>query len=215
MDILNSFLLDWGSSDSNWLLFFLFVSFLIGIFGAYLVWGLQLDQAKKQAKEQHDLASQLSKIVEQQKEDLLRCSKETESISKKSKAWEKEIGSLQDKLRDLQDKLSVAISETLLKAGQSAQAAGVVASDENASDNLRKIAGISAKIEALLHSAGVLTYRQLSETGTDRLQEILESGGINIQKYNPASWALQAALAHEQNWDELSALQKRLKEDKL
>ena len=215
MEILNSYLLDWGSNDSNWLLFFLFISFLIGIFGAYLFWGLQLDLAKNQAAEQRELANQLSKIVEQQKEEVLRYSKEIESIAKKSKAWEKEIGNLQDKLRELQDKLAIALSKTLLQASQADKKAGAKQSDESAADNLKKIAGISTKIEALLHSAGILSYRQLSETGTDRLQEILETGGKNLQKYNPASWALQAALAHEGNWDELSALQSRLKQDKL
>ncbi len=43
MEILKRFLCDWGSSDSNMLLFFLLVSYLLGLLTAWLIWGRKIE----------------------------------------------------------------------------------------------------------------------------------------------------------------------------
>jgi predicted flap endonuclease-1-like 5' DNA nuclease len=43
MEILKRFLCDWGSSDSNMLLFFLLVSYLLGLLTGWLIWGRKIE----------------------------------------------------------------------------------------------------------------------------------------------------------------------------
>ena len=77
-------------------------------------------------------------------------------------------------------------------------------------DNFQEIEGIGPKIETLLHEAGLLTYRQLAEAGTERLQEILHAAGDRFRLHDPTTWPDQAGLAAEGKWEELRDYQKYL-----
>lgn len=61
-----------------------------------------------------------------------------------------------------------------------------------AADDLKAIAGIGPKIEALLHEAGIRTYAQLAETPVERLREILAQAGPRFRLADPSSWPEQA-----------------------
>jgi subtilisin-like proprotein convertase family protein len=82
--------------------------------------------------------------------------------------------------------------------------------DNIAPDNLKEIEGIGPKIEALLNAAGITTYDELAETSVERLQEILNEGGPAYNRHNPATWAQQAQMAGNGDWDELRAWQDEL-----
>ncbi|MBS7230568.1 hypothetical protein KHA90_05990 [Flavobacterium psychroterrae] len=77
-------------------------------------------------------------------------------------------------------------------------------------DDLKIVEGIGPKIEVLFNVAGIKTWRDLSETSTERLQSILDSGGENYAIHNPSTWAKQALLAYQGRWQELKDLQKGL-----
>lgn len=77
-------------------------------------------------------------------------------------------------------------------------------------DDLKLIEGIGPQIERLLNEAGIKTFRQLSETSTDRLESILEGGGRRFQVHRPDTWPRQAQLAADGQWDELKAWQDEL-----
>lgn len=212
MNTLDNFLLDWGSTDSNRLLFFLFISFLLGIFGGFILWGMKLQNAESSLDEKNSIVKELSSKVEELKA-LVRVSQEQYQSAMERKQ-EKNPNSA-TAVPDPEEKASKPTRLVIEKPKkQPAAKAQQTVEQLPAEDDLKKIVGISAKIETLLHAAGILTYRQLSETGTDRLQEILEPTVKNYQKRNPASWSLQAALAHEGNWDELAKLQSQLMKDK-
>jgi predicted flap endonuclease-1-like 5' DNA nuclease len=78
-------------------------------------------------------------------------------------------------------------------------------------DDLKIIEGIGPKIEALFNAAGITTWRELSETSTERLQSILDSGGENYAIHNPSTWAKQALYAYQGRWQELTDWQKGLR----
>lgn len=78
-------------------------------------------------------------------------------------------------------------------------------------DDLKAIEGIGPKIEKLLHHEGIKTWKSLSETSLDTLNRILDDAGSNFQLADPGTWAKQAKMASEGNWEELEAYQEALK----
>ncbi|MCB1866730.1 MAG: hypothetical protein KDG50_15030 [Chromatiales bacterium] len=77
-------------------------------------------------------------------------------------------------------------------------------------DDLTKIEGIGPKISALLQTAGVSSYADLSNADPSRLRDVLLGGGAAFNVADPATWAEQAALAAAGRWDELRELQDKL-----
>jgi predicted flap endonuclease-1-like 5' DNA nuclease len=77
-------------------------------------------------------------------------------------------------------------------------------------DDLKKIEGIGPKISQLLQDNGIVTFAQLANTSTDRLQAVLQAGGPRYQLADPSTWPEQAELAAGGAWDELQVLQDRL-----
>lgn len=84
-------------------------------------------------------------------------------------------------------------------------------SKEVIENDLKIVEGIGPKVEKLLHDAEIRTWRDLSETSTEKLQEILETGGENYAIHNPITWSKQALYAYEGKWQELNELQESLR----
>jgi len=78
-----------------------------------------------------------------------------------------------------------------------------------APDDLERIEGIGPKIAGLLQAAGITTFTQLATADLGRLKQILSDAGIRIA--DPTTWAEQARLAAAGKWNELQALQDKLK----
>lgn len=76
-------------------------------------------------------------------------------------------------------------------------------------DNLQKLEGIGPRISSVLNRSGIYTYKHLAETPVVVLQEILLAEGLKLN--DPTSFPTQAKLALEGKWEELQALQDRLK----
>lgn len=78
-------------------------------------------------------------------------------------------------------------------------------------DNLKRIEGIGPKIESILNGAGILTFRELSNTPVERLRDILIAAELRGSFGDPTSWPEQARLAAEGLWDELRTMQTNLR----
>ena len=74
-------------------------------------------------------------------------------------------------------------------------------------DDLKKIEGIGPKIAEIFNNEGIMTFAQLAETSTEKMQELLTTAGSRYASHNPGTWAKQAAMAAAGQWDELKALQ--------
>ena len=74
-------------------------------------------------------------------------------------------------------------------------------------DDLTKVEGIGPKIAGLLHAGGIKTFKALSQTSVNRIQEILNAAGPRYQMHKPGSWPKQAGLAASGKWDALRELQ--------
>ncbi len=78
-------------------------------------------------------------------------------------------------------------------------------------DDLKIVEGIGPKIEGLLNEAGITDWQALASADLEKIQEILDAAGPQYRIHDPATWANQAKLAVEGNWEELEAYQDRLK----
>lgn len=78
-------------------------------------------------------------------------------------------------------------------------------------DDLKVIEGIGPKIAELLTAGGIATFNQLATAEPSRIQAILVSGGPRFALADPTSWPAQAKLAASGHWDELTALQSKLR----
>jgi ribosomal protein L13 len=79
-------------------------------------------------------------------------------------------------------------------------------------DDLKKVEGIGPKIEELLHTAGIVTFADLSQSTVEIINQILDDAGSKFasHKANTGTWAKQAELARDGKWEELKAWQDEL-----
>jgi predicted flap endonuclease-1-like 5' DNA nuclease len=101
--------------------------------------------------------------------------------------------------------ISTLSREDMMKA-----AAAVGISFSGKRNDLEIIEGIGPKIAELLEANGINTFDELSRASIVNLEQILEQGGERFRMANPGTWAEQAALAAENKWAELKALQDSL-----
>lgn len=79
------------------------------------------------------------------------------------------------------------------------------------SNDLTVIEGIGPKIASLLMENGITTFTELAEAPTDRIKDILASGGSRYAAHDPGTWAAQADLAASGQEEALASLQEQLK----
>jgi large subunit ribosomal protein L17 len=93
---------------------------------------------------------------------------------------------------------------------QAVAAVEKVETTESAADDLKIVEGIGPKIAEILVAKGIVTFAQLAATSEETLKEILtEAGGVYASK-DPSTWAKQAEMAANGQWDELKAWQDEL-----
>ncbi len=74
-------------------------------------------------------------------------------------------------------------------------------------DDLKAVEGIGPKIEDLLHTKGIKTWRALAETSVSTIQEILTEAGPRFSLAEPSTWPKQSEMAADGKWDELQEYQ--------
>ena len=78
-------------------------------------------------------------------------------------------------------------------------------SDSN--DDLKIIEGIGPKIEEVLNSNGIHSFRNLRMTDRDTLKSYLDDAGTRFKMHEPQSWPHQAGMAEREEWEELKIYQ--------
>ncbi len=306
MEILKRFLCDWGSADSNMLLFFMLISFLLGLLAGWLIWGRKIEAMLATLAQKEDSIKDLNAKLIIKETDLNKANTDIDVLRLTNRTHEEEKGQLRVDLYDakemnidLMSKLNAAMAMAVpvsvaAVAASTIDADANVAIEDNATsiefdvetpsdlpeevvvvesssdldlnsnletdlsediiidevssdlesiepealsmaastdlvepveeviieeqpmlamqpDNLKIVEGIGPKIEELCNGIDIWTWKQLSETSVERLQEMLETAGKRYQIHNPATWPAQAAMACEGKWDELKVYQDHLK----
>ena len=70
-------------------------------------------------------------------------------------------------------------------------------------DNLQAIEGIGPKVELILKSGGVTTWKVLAETDIIKLRMILAAAGDEYRMLDPTGWSAQAKMLMENDWEAL------------
>jgi len=76
-----------------------------------------------------------------------------------------------------------------------------------AKDDLKKIEGIGPKIEEILNTKGINTFKVLSNTSRDTIKSYLDEAGSRFKMHEPKSWPHQAGMADRGEWDDLKLYQ--------
>ncbi len=82
----------------------------------------------------------------------------------------------------------------------------VIESSRNG-ENLKRIEGIGPKLEAELKKNGIKTYKQLASASQAKLKRVIADAGPRFRLHDPTTWSKQAALAANDDWDELRTYQ--------
>jgi len=111
-----------------------------------------------------------------------------------------------------------AVEETVTGEDTTAQPVAEAATEEDATaedevdhpDDLSRIEGIGPKYAEILIEAGIMTFAQLAALSTDEIVELVRDRG-GRKSASMETWAEQAKLAAEGDWDGLDQLQDELK----
>lgn len=77
-------------------------------------------------------------------------------------------------------------------------------------DDLKIVEGIGPKIEGILNSNGIYTWRELALTPNENIRRMLDQAGNQYHAHDPQTWGKQAAMADQGLWNELKELQDTL-----
>lgn len=107
---------------------------------------------------------------------------------------------------------SAAMSRAPISPPASAIATGIAASKFAAlkSDNLQVVEGIGPKMDEILKSNGINSWKALGSRSSNDLRKILNNYGDRYRIIDPGTWSDQAKFAANGDWDGLIAMQKNL-----
>ncbi len=80
-------------------------------------------------------------------------------------------------------------------------------------DDLKLIEGIGPKIEGILRSKGINSFKQLSEADSLSLKKYITDADSRFEKNETESWPHQAAMAEKGQWEELNIYQEFMHSD--
>ena len=164
-----------------------------------------------------DIRKEADQIVESEK------TKEKDEIKKTIKATQSKVelstfGDIEG-FSELKEQMAAskasATSVEAVEPVQPVQPEPKVSKTSAKGDDLKKIEGIGPKIEELLHTAGIVTFADLSKAEVDAVKEILNAAGSRYQMHDPASWPMQAEMAANGEWEKLKEWQENAKGGKI
>ncbi|MFT0714164.1 hypothetical protein [Flagellimonas lutimaris] len=181
--------MDWESSTIWYWIILAVTGIISGILG-YFFGKSDTPSIQEKSFEINTLEIQNAKL----KSDLETCRKRLESYTTKTKQFE-----FDSRTNSLQRK------SFSFDSGEAKAAFGKTIKE----NDLKLVEGIGPKIEGLFHNFGIKTWKELAETSADKCQEVLDSGGKRYRIHDPASWPMQAKMAHEGHWEQLFEWQEK------
>ncbi len=77
-------------------------------------------------------------------------------------------------------------------------------------DDLARVEGIGPAIAGLLGGAGIMTWQQLADSPTERVQKVLDDAGPSYRVHDPGTWPMQASLLAAGRWADFTRLTEML-----
>lgn len=193
--------------DSNLILFWLILAFLLGLLTGWFIWGRKIKQLNdalaalnSELNEWKKRYADLELRYETSEKSLKNANDEIESLTLKVRKYSEENGQLYADLQECRD-----ASKNLNMAAGAGIAANMVVPEKR--DDLKIVEGIGPKIEQLMFDGGIYTWKQLGEASLEQVQKILDDAGPRYKIHNPKTWGEQAMMAHNGEWDKLKEFQ--------
>jgi predicted flap endonuclease-1-like 5' DNA nuclease len=202
--------------DSNLILFWLIIAFLLGLLTGWFIWGRKVKQLNDAlAALNSELTGWKKKYADleirfnESEKSLHAANEEISSLTLKVRKYSEENGQLYADLQECRDaKKGNAIAASVAAPVVVAAATNIVANAaSDRKDDLKIVEGIGPKIEQLMFNDGIFTWKQLGESPLERLQKILDDAGPRYRIHNPKTWGEQAMMAHNGEWDKLKEFQ--------
>ncbi|OUJ74810.1 hypothetical protein [Hymenobacter crusticola] len=112
--------------------------------------------------------------------------------------------------RQRQQQLAQKLQQQLAKR-QEPLVAPLLQNEQNGSNDLEEILGITTAVKHLLQQNGIHTFSQLGQVSTWTIQLLLTENGPVNYLYDPATWPAQARLAAANRWQDLRTFQEQLR----
>lgn len=192
----------WWCVFLSWLL-----PFLLGLLLGWLLWAKFKQLYDSLFKDYNGLKVKITGL----EDELKKCrSHNNDHVS--------EISLLKGRIKELEvyekEYAGIAKMQTLVSEGEAGNNfSAKIASNKFAvlkEDNLQVIEGIGPKMEELLKNEGINTWADLASKNADYFRSILDKGGNKYSMIDPTTWAGQAVLARDGNWEDLIDMQKKL-----
>ncbi len=145
----------------------------------------------------------VEKIVEKIVEKPVPVEKIVEKVVEKKVEVKYDNPDLLAKIKDMEGELKRLRLATTKLDREAAKRAGL---NVRGMDDLEVIEGIGPKIRELFNNAGYYYFYELAAMKTSEMQKILDAGGSNFALARPETWAEQARLAANNEWDKLAKL---------
>jgi predicted flap endonuclease-1-like 5' DNA nuclease len=202
-----------STSDSNSILLWLLIAFLLGLLTGWFIWGRKVKMLNEALAALNSELNALKKKYSDlevnyaiSEKSLSNANAEIESLSHKVRKYSEENGQLYADLGVCRDE-----NQKLLKSAEGATPAVMAAAAVSIQkDDLKVVEGIGPKIQELLYAAGIYSFKQLAEAPIEQVQAVLDEAGPRYNIHNPKTWGEQALLAHQGDWEALKALQESL-----
>lgn len=102
-----------------------------------------------------------------------------------------------------------AVIDAISEPEKASEPETMPASTPETGDDLQRIEGIGPKYAEILLAAGITSYAQIARMSEDQILDVIRAGG-GRKSASMATWAEQAQLAAQGDWEALAALQKSL-----
>ncbi|UBM58308.1 DivIVA domain-containing protein [Marinilongibacter aquaticus] len=107
----------------------------------------------------------------------------------------------------VEEEITAIASSANTLALEEEESKGEIDSKDN---DLTIIEGIGPKIAELLHAHEIESFRDLITTPVYKLKDILNEAGSHFAMHDPSTWAEQARLAEDGQWEKLDVLKDQL-----
>jgi len=163
----------------------------------------QLNQSEENIPKYDEKINELNNIIDQKNNLINNLKKKNIEVEEKNQKITTTLESERKKADDLESELEKKNQEL----------SDLTIQMKSLKDDFTIIDGIGPKVSAILESAGIHTFKQLADTETSKIREILTAENPRLNRItNPISWPTQAKLASNREWQILKSYQSKLKE---
>jgi predicted flap endonuclease-1-like 5' DNA nuclease len=161
-----------------------------------------LEKLNSELSQREEIIDDLNAKVQEKDDSIDDLKEKVENLEIQNRDGLTRAEAAETRLRELESHLTEKEQEVVTLSARS----------KAMQDDLSFLAGIGPKVSAVLRLAGITSFSRLASTDVNRIREVLEAENPNLLRLtDPSTWAEQARMAADGDWEALSTLQNDLK----